>query len=206
MLAWSAGLVALYSVRGVTVYTRYLLMVLPFVVLGGFCALAPLWRAGGRRRSVVVLLAGITLGQNLLLDWKVIRPATRNYERSERSVNVALGEWLRDHTRAEAVVAALDIGAIGYVSGRRILDMNGLVTPDLIPFKREGRVNDYLAAHPPDYIVDVSADPENLLKHPPALTLRLLQSRPFDNMFLFQKEPLYYSLYAVGGGAGGGPG
>ena len=198
MASWSIGLVALYAARGVTVYTRYLLMILPFVVLGGFCALAPLWRRGRNGRAAVVALTAVVLAQNLVLDRRIIMPSTRNYQESEREVNVFIGEWLRAHSDPGAVVAALDIGAIGYVSGRRILDMNGLVTPDLIPFKRDGRVNDYLVLHPPDYIADVSADPDNLLKNGPRLKLRPLFNRPFRNMFLFQKEPLYYTLYAVG--------
>ncbi|HKN47039.1 MAG TPA: hypothetical protein VJ144_03620, partial [Candidatus Polarisedimenticolia bacterium] len=152
MAAWSMGLVALYAARGVTVYTRYLLMILPFVVLGGFCALAPLWRRDRNGRAAVVALTAVILAQNLVLDRRIILPATRNYQQSEREVNVFIGDWLRAHSDPSAVVAALDIGAIGYVSGRRILDMNGLVTPDLIPFKREGRVNDYLALKRPDYI------------------------------------------------------
>ena len=41
-------------------------------------------------------------------------------------------------------------------------------------------------------------DPEHFLKSAPALDPRPVLSRPFYNMFLFQKGPLYYSLYAVG--------
>jgi hypothetical protein len=197
-VAWSVGLMALYGVRGVTVYSRYLLMLLPFVVLGGFVAAAPLWLRGGAWRRSVLAVASIILAQNLLLDRLLILPATRNYQMSEREVNLWIGSWLRDQTDPEAVVAALDIGAIGYVSGRRILDMNGLVTPQLIPFKREGRVGDYLVRNRPDFVVDVDADPEHLAKSVPALDPRLVLSRPFYNMFLFQKGALYYSLYAVG--------
>lgn len=202
MTAWSIGLVALYGARGVTVYTRYLLMLLPFVVLGGFCALAPLWRRGRNCRAAVLALCAVIVAQNLYLDRRIILPATRNYQDSERQVNVGIGEWLRAHSDPGALVAALDIGAIGYVSGRRILDMNGLITPEIIPWKRAGRVNDYLALARPDYIADVSAEPGSLLKSAPTLRLRPLFSRPFHNMFLFQKEPLYYTLYAAGREAG----
>jgi hypothetical protein len=201
MIAWSVGLVGLYSARGVTVYTRYLLMLLPFVVLGGFCAAAPWWRGGRARRAAVLLLAGAVLGQNLALDLRVIRPATRNYERSMQEVNVHLGEWLRDHTDPGAVVAVPDIGAIGYVSRRRILDLNGLVTPDLIPFKREGRVLDYLALERPDYVIDIDPDPDALPRKAGRLGLTKIESLPFHNMFISQPEPLYYSLYAVETGA-----
>lgn len=197
MAGWAAGLAGLYAVRGVSVYTRYLLMLLPIVVVGGYCTLAPLWRRGRAGRAAVLLFTGAVLAQTLALDIMVVRPATRNYERSEREVNIRLGRWLLDHTPAGAVVAVPDIGAIAYVSGRRILDTNGLVTPELIDWKRHGRVNDYLAQHPPDIIIDIHPDPDNLLRQGIALRLDKVMSLPFENMFLFQNEPLYYSLYTV---------
>ena len=56
MVAWSFGVIGLYGVRGVTVYTRYLLIFMPFVVIGGFAPLAAWWRAGGRRQFVVLAI------------------------------------------------------------------------------------------------------------------------------------------------------
>jgi hypothetical protein len=41
--------------------------------------------------------------------------------------------WLRDHTPPAALVATHDIGAIGYFSGRQIIDLGGLTQPELVP-------------------------------------------------------------------------
>ena len=49
---------------------------------------------------------------------------------SDRQVAAAL--WMRDHLPADAVVATHDVGAIAYYSERRLVDMVGLVSPDLI--------------------------------------------------------------------------
>jgi hypothetical protein len=49
-----------------------------------------------------------------------------------RNINdqhLAAAQWLMQNHRTNDVVAAGDVGAIGYLSGQRILDPNGLITP-----------------------------------------------------------------------------
>jgi len=46
--------------------------------------------------------------------------------------HVAMAEWVRDHTPPDAVIAAHDIGALGAISQRRVLDLFGLATPGMI--------------------------------------------------------------------------
>ncbi len=43
-----------------------------------------------------------------------------------------MGRWLHDHTAENAVVAALDIGAVGWFSERHVLDLMGLVSPQVM--------------------------------------------------------------------------
>jgi hypothetical protein len=50
---------------------------------------------------------------------------------SDRQVRTA--HWLHDNLPEGAVVATHDIGAIGFYSGRRVIDMVGLVSPEMIP-------------------------------------------------------------------------
>ena len=198
MLAWVVGVIALYGVRSVNVYTRYLLIFMPFLVIGGFAPLASWWRRGGVQRAAVLMLGCTVLVQNVVLDLKWVRPATIAYQQSEQSVNIKIGRWLAENTPPDAVIAVPDIGAIGYVSQRKILDLNGLVTPELIAHKRDKTMNQYLEAHPPDYIIAIDYDPDWLIEHGPNLRLDPVMSLPFEKMFIFQDGPLYYSLYRVG--------
>ena len=46
-------------------------------------------------------------------------------------VYLPMAVWTRDHTTPDEVVEASDIGYVGYVSGRTILDAGGLVSPEL---------------------------------------------------------------------------
>ena len=51
------------------------------------------------------------------------------------ATNRAVGDWVGVHTPEASVLAAKDIGYIGYYSRRKILDLAGLVSPECIPFR-----------------------------------------------------------------------
>jgi hypothetical protein len=197
MVAWSVGVVLLYGVRGVTVYTRYLLIFMPFIVIGGFAPLAAWWRRGGRLQAVVLAVGALAIVQNSVLDVRIVRPATVAYQNSERSVNLVIAQWLVENSDPDDVVAVPDIGAIAYASRRKILDLNGLVTPELIPYKRDKQVNRFLEENPPAFIISIDPDAKWLESNGPDLNLEHVMSLPFEKMFIFQKGPLYYSLYRV---------
>ena len=93
--------------------------------------------------------------------------------------------------------AAENIGAIAYYSGRRILDMNGLISPQMIPYKRRGRVEEYLAAHPPDYLIKIHPQRDPWSGGVIGLDLEPIQVLAYEHMFINQKDPLYYTLYRV---------
>src|SRR5207245_1004968 len=66
-------------------------------------------------------------------------PNTRAHTRGLRASLASIGVWARDHTPPTASFAAADIGAFGYYSERRVLDLYGLVTPVMAPIVvREG--------------------------------------------------------------------
>lgn len=71
--------------------------------------------------------------------------------------HVAAGKWLKRNTDENAVIATHDIGAIAFYSERKIIDMAGLITPELIvqinkPLYSE-YLNSYLSSHKADYLV-----------------------------------------------------
>lgn len=67
---------------------------------------------------------------------------------------VRTARWIKENTNNNAVIAAHDIGALGYFSAREILDLAGLITPDVIPFIRnEGKLAVYLDQEHADYLV-----------------------------------------------------
>lgn len=131
-------------------YSSHLLplaVVLAVAGLGAFVAALP-GRAG--------LRAGLwgALGLGLLLP---LGPASGAYAWGVQNITamqVHLGRWVAHHTPPGARLGVNDIGAISYFGGRPIVDLMGLVTPAIIPYRREpDGVLRYLERACPDYLV-----------------------------------------------------
>jgi len=57
---------------------------------------------------------------------------------------VATAKWVSTNVPPNALVAAHDIGALGYFGGHDLVDLAGLVSPEVIPFLRD---EDWIAAY-----------------------------------------------------------
>ena len=67
---------------------------------------------------------------------------------------VASSRWIAENTEAEALIAAHDIGALGYFGMRDVLDLAGLVDPEVIPYIRdEAALEELLDARHADYLM-----------------------------------------------------
>jgi hypothetical protein len=70
---------------------------------------------------------------------------------------VATAKWTAANTPPDALIAAHDIGAMGYFGQRRLLDLAGLVSPEVIPFIRdENQIARWLDQQQVDYLVVLS--------------------------------------------------
>jgi len=125
-------------------FLRYQLPVLPFFLLLAALAVKDaaegLAAAAARRgltrlattRTLAAALAALWLlpGAALLYRWPpVIRLAAKNI----LELHVATGRWLGRASEPGDAIATMDIGAIGFYSDRKILDLVGLVTPEIVP-------------------------------------------------------------------------
>lgn len=63
-----------------------------------------------------------------------------------------VGDWLREHAPDGATVAVDNLGYIGQRSGLRVLDMLGLVQPDVAAAIREGRRDHAIREHRPELV------------------------------------------------------
>jgi hypothetical protein len=126
---------------------RYSIHLLPLalVVLAAAFALTPAWWR-------VALLAWLVLAL-----WTLV-PAAERYAwgvQNIEAMQVRVGRWVAAHTRQRARLAVNDIGAIAWVSRREIVDLMGLVTPEILPYRREGEdgVIRFVADVCPDYVI-----------------------------------------------------
>lgn len=67
---------------------------------------------------------------------------------------VDTAEWVKENTESDDLIAAHDIGALGYYSERNILDLAGLISPEVILFIRdESKLKDYLLEEKASHLV-----------------------------------------------------
>jgi hypothetical protein len=71
------------------------------------------------------------------------------------AMQVHLGHWVARNTPPTARIGLNDVGAIAYLSRREVVDVMGLVTPAIIPFRRDGEMGvlRYLEHACPDYLI-----------------------------------------------------
>jgi hypothetical protein len=206
---WVILVPALYVGRGVSVHSRDLLPLLP--VLSWLA-----WRAGERwslgdpraphtARTVLLgtALAALVLMQNLVIYRGWVLPPARSSSAGLPTRLVTWGRWLRENTPERCSVATPDIGALGYFSRRRIVDLSGLVTPQMLPYLAREAPGDaianfrFAAFARPDYIVDHGPRPDDLRRRSPyASALTLLAVIPPSEHGLARPDP-FYSLYRV---------
>jgi hypothetical protein len=126
-------------------YSTHLLP-LAFVVLAA--ALGPRWNP---RRTAT---AAVWLALALI----ALLPAAERYGWAVQNINamqVHLGRWVDRHLPARARLALNDVGAIAYLSRREVIDLMGLVTPEVLPYRRRGErgVIEFLQHRCPDYVI-----------------------------------------------------
>ena len=103
-----------------------------------------------RWRTLLVLWLALGL-------WTLF-PAAERYAwgvQNIEAMQVRLGHWVAANTRPRARLALNDIGAIAWVSRREVVDLMGLVTPEILPYRRDGEdgVIRFIGEVCPDYVI-----------------------------------------------------
>ena len=140
-IVWVLAHLAVYAARLPVTYQhgRYLMPVIPLVVLIGLQGSAA-WieRLAHPRASRLARYVGVGSLIALAAAMWVIGAATYRADVDIiQNELVASARWLEANTPPDALVAAHDIGAIGYFTRRPLLDLAGLVSPEVIPVLRD---------------------------------------------------------------------
>jgi hypothetical protein len=129
---------------------RYSIHLLPLAIVVSLVGLRAFARWPRVRHAIIALfMAGSVIS---------LPPAASRYAWAVQNIDamhVRLGNWVRTHTPPDARLALNDVGAITFLSRREIVDLMGLVTPAIIPYRREGEagVSRYLERACPDYLI-----------------------------------------------------
>lgn len=167
---WYLGYLTLYALRLPVTYQhgRYIMPAMPvyfvFGVAGSWYLINSI-RSDSFRRVVIrtwILATIAVIGAFWLIGGRTYANEVALIE--TEMVNVA--RWIGDYTDPESLVAAHDIGALGYFTNRRILDLAGLVSPEVIPIIRdETALGEYLNKMDADYLVTFPGWYPELIRH-----------------------------------------
>jgi arabinofuranosyltransferase len=134
---------------------RYSIHLLPVALL----VLAAAWTTvADRFEPRRVALASALRVLYLAVALVTLVPAANRYAWGVQNINamqVHLGHWVDEHLPRTATLAVNDIGAIAYVSRRPVIDLMGLVTPEIRPYRREGEMGvlRFIAERCPDAVI-----------------------------------------------------
>lgn len=127
---------------------RYSIHLLPLAFLVLAVSLGP--RLTSPRAVLLVVYLALAL--------VALPPAASRYGWAVQNINamhVRLGRWVDEHLPKRGVIALNDVGAIAYLSRREVIDLMGLVSPDIIRYRRAGEagVMRYLAERCPGHVI-----------------------------------------------------
>ena len=150
---------ALIGVVGLVEARRYvprLKTLTPTLSLGGRGSIPPSLTGRGRGRVGLALICLLVVAGTA---WRLPTMAglyAWNVDNVNR-MHVALGHWVAENTPPDALLALNDIGAITYISERPVVDLAGLVTPEVVPLlrapDRDARLADFMAAQGVQYVI-----------------------------------------------------
>jgi arabinofuranosyltransferase len=155
---WFLGYLSLYAWRLPVTYQhgRYVIPAMPVYLLWSFAGTLD-WidlQASKMIRRVVGRVWALTIVMVLLGFWFL---GARSYAMDVGFIETQMvdtARWVSQNTPANSLVAIHDIGAMGYYGNRNLVDLAGLVSPEVIPFIRdEARLAQYLDQKKVDYLV-----------------------------------------------------
>ncbi|HMB55396.1 MAG TPA: hypothetical protein VKU40_18905 [Thermoanaerobaculia bacterium] len=165
LLALNAlALAVAYPLLGVPFYTWYSLPVVAALLYGSvdLAGAAGRWLAArlGKHRPRLVVPAAVLLSAALLAPWlpaafaASVRQATQPFAAVRYDLYHRTAEWIRQRTPADARLATVEVGVLGYQAERPLVDLLGLVTPGSIArLERRDLAGAFLAGEPDLFVV-----------------------------------------------------
>lgn len=208
---WVASVPVLYTMRGVPVLSRYLLPLMPIVAWLSWRAVERWWVGEAptetSRRGALLLgaaLSALALFQNIVVYRAKVIPQVRSFTAGLDQSLIPWGKWFAGHTAPGVTIAAPDIGALGFYSQRKVLDLAGLVTPEMVPLLHKEQPEDiaanfsFVAVGRPDFLVDRALRPYELSERSRyGAALIPLGHASVPNLGIARPGAVVYSFYRV---------
>ena len=157
-MAWVIGFILLYAIRLPVVYQhgRYIIPVIPMYLLLSLAGMVG-WASSNEPLMWKRVISRVWMISTVLIQLTFWGLGARAYGYDVAVIEsemVTAAHWVAANTEPEALIAAHEIGALGFFGDRRLLDLAGLVSPEVIPFFRdERRLAAYFNANGVDYLM-----------------------------------------------------
>lgn len=216
-VTWVLVLMGGYAAKQVWIISRYLSPVAPVLLLAlgviaewvlGGAELGPNSRRTGAR--IIILGVVLTFGVNLFIMADQVVPHAKKFPAGVKECYLGMGHWLSENSPEGSVVAALDIGAVGYASDRPVLDLMGLVSPEILAVGAEMgfvemvnkgawvSVPESTTGRTADYFVDrAEGEPRWDGQTIEGVTFELLDTCILEGVGLREPQPWTVSLYRL---------
>jgi len=204
LIIWAIFPATIYLAQGIFVSSRYLLIGLPALTLLMFLILDGLehrrrlhiWRYGRYFLMVVIII------QQVFLTYRITLPHVKAFKPTIE-VLTQIANQLRQETSSGSSVAVGDVGVIGFYSQRYVVDLEGLVTREMIPYRTGIPLDDlilsgeYLKVYPVDYLIDKSMSPARLAEDESGMYKVILIEPIPGGLVDTADEQWYYTLYEI---------
>ena len=193
-ILWAFGYITIYAWMLPVAYQhgRYIMPVMPIIFVFGLAGMfrwirihsPERWqRVVGRSWSAV---AGVTILGFLVFG-------ARSFALDVGVINTEMvqsAKWIDENSPEDAIIAAHDIGALGYFGDRQIRDLAGLISPEVIPFLWDDeQIAKYLDAEDVDYLYTFMDWYPGLT---PGLEIAFQSNGKYGPMFGFENTAIYY--------------
>lgn len=172
---WLGILIALYATRLPVIYQhgRYILPATVVYALMGLQGSVALYEGLMTKQKIGWILAKSGVWAWIcvtLLFWGLGANAYAKDVQVIETQMVEVAKWAQAHLPAHSRVAVHDIGAMGYFTQHQLIDLAGLVNPEVIPIMRdEAELARYLDRQMVDYLICFPSWYPNLVNHLPIL-------------------------------------
>ena len=156
-MVWFAGYLFLYVERlPVYQHGRYVMPAMPIFFLWGLVALIAFSKSKlfGRYHWVAVTSWNLLAGALCVAFWLFGASMYSQDVALIESEMVASAKWVAENVPQDEIVAAHDIGALGYYDDHELIDLAGLISPEVIPFIRnEEKLAEFLDESDAAYLI-----------------------------------------------------
>jgi len=212
---WTTALLGGYAVRQVWIISRYVCPLSPVLMLAMAVIIEWLLRGAAIDRRTLAAGRGLvgffilaTLVLNTWLFTTRVVPHAHRFSAGVRECYLDLGYWLKVNTPSDAVIAAVDIGALGYGSEREVLDLMGLVSPEILALGQEMGFAEMVESgawlktgagrRRPDYFVDRAEGPPRWIgRVVSGVRFELLKTCTLEGVGLRESQPWTVALYRL---------